>query len=79
MVTASFFMKNKTRLMVYFGSSIKTEQTIGSGTINMVVKGSPFYSIFSKISKKNANMFYVISFLDPARIKNFQKCLNING
>jgi len=43
--------------MVYFGSSIKTEQTIGSGTINMVIKGSPFYSIFAKIPKKIAQKF----------------------
>jgi len=49
--------------MVYFGSSIKTEQTIGSGTINMVIKGSPFYSIFAKIPQKNTTEIYVISFL----------------
>ena len=49
--------------MVYFGSSIKTEQTIGSGTINMVFKGSPFYSIFAKIPQKNTTKIYVISFL----------------
>ena len=38
--------------MVYFGSFITTEQGIGLGTINMVVKGSPFYSIFAKIPQK---------------------------
>ena len=49
--------------MVYFGSSIKTEQTIGLGTINMVVKASPFYSILAKIPQNNTKEFYVISFL----------------
>ena len=42
--------------MVYFGSSIKTEQTIGLATINMVVKGSPFNSLFAKIPQKNTKL-----------------------
>jgi hypothetical protein len=29
----------------------------------MVVKGSPFYSIFAKIPQKNTKEIYVISFL----------------
>ena len=55
--------------MVYFGSSIKTEQAIGSETINIVVKGSPFYSIFAKIPQNNTKEFYVISFLIQPRSK----------
>ena len=49
--------------MVYFGSSITTEQTVGSGTINMIVKGSPFHIIFAKIPPKNTQEIYFMSFL----------------
>ena len=56
MVTASFFYEEQNPAYGLLRLLIKTEQTIGLGTINMVVKGSPFYSILAKIPQKNTKL-----------------------